>query len=46
MRDEPQRIAANVAKLQIWPSDKKVGNVRNNGPQLILPVLSREEVPA
>jgi putative SOS response-associated peptidase YedK len=26
--------------LKIWPVDKMVGNVRNNGPQLILPVLS------
>ena len=25
--------------LKIWPVDKMVGNVRNNGPQLILPVL-------
>jgi putative SOS response-associated peptidase YedK len=32
--------------LKIWPVDKMVGNVRNNGPQLILPVLSKEEVPA
>ena len=32
--------------LRIWPVDKMVGNVRNNGPQLILPVLSNEEVPA
>jgi hypothetical protein len=32
--------------LRIWPVDKMVGNVRNNGPQLILPVLSKEEVPA
>ena len=31
--------------LKIWPVDKMVGNVRNNGPQLILPVLSNE-VPA
>jgi putative SOS response-associated peptidase YedK len=30
--------------LRIWPVDKMVGNVRNNGPQLILPVLSKEEV--
>jgi hypothetical protein len=45
MRDEPQRIAANAAKLQIWPGDKMVGNVRNNAPQLILPVLIEEEVP-
>jgi putative SOS response-associated peptidase YedK len=30
--------------LRIWPVDKVVGNVRNNGPQLILPVLSKEEV--
>jgi putative SOS response-associated peptidase YedK len=28
--------------LKIWPVDKMVGNVRNNGPQLILPVLSNE----
>jgi putative SOS response-associated peptidase YedK len=27
--------------LQIWPVDRMVGNVRNNGSQLILPVLSR-----
>jgi hypothetical protein len=27
-------------ELKIWPVDKMVGNVRNNGPQLILPVLS------
>ena len=26
--------------LKIWPVDRMVGNVRNNGPQLILPVLS------
>jgi hypothetical protein len=31
--------------LKIWAVDKMVGNVRNNGPQLILPVLSNE-VPA
>ena len=31
--------------LKIWPVDKMVGNVRNNGPQLILPVLSNA-VPA
>jgi putative SOS response-associated peptidase YedK len=30
--------------LKIWPVDKMVGNVRNNGPQLVLPVLSKEEV--
>ena len=28
--------------LKIWPVDKMVGNVKNNGPQLILPVLSNE----
>jgi putative SOS response-associated peptidase YedK len=33
--------------LKISPVDKIVGNVRNNGPQLILPVQSiKEEVPA
>ena len=32
--------------LKIWPVDKMVGNVRNNGPQLILPVRRKEEVPA
>ena len=26
--------------LKIWRVDKMVGNVKNNGPQLILPVLS------
>jgi len=26
--------------LKIWPVEKMVGNVRNNGPQPILPVLS------
>jgi hypothetical protein len=31
--------------LKIWPVDKMAGNVRNNGPQLILPVVSNE-VPA
>ena len=31
--------------LKIWPVDKMVGNVKNNGPQLVLPVLS-SEVPA
>ena len=31
---------------KIWPVDKMVGNVRNNGPQLILPVLSSEEIRA
>jgi len=31
--------------LKIWPVDKMVGNVRNNGPQLVLPVLSNEKVP-
>jgi putative SOS response-associated peptidase YedK len=32
--------------LKIWPVDRAVGNVRNNGPQLILPVSSKEKVPA
>ena len=31
--------------LKIWPVDKMVGNVNNNGPQLTLPVLSNA-VPA
>ena len=31
--------------LKIWPVDKMVGNVRNNGRQLILTVVSNE-VPA
>jgi putative SOS response-associated peptidase YedK len=31
--------------LKIWPVDRMVGNGRNNGRQLILPVLS-SEVPA
>ena len=31
--------------LKIWPVDKAVGNVKNNGSQLILPVLSNA-VPA
>ena len=31
--------------LKIWRVDKMMGNVRNNRPQLILPVLSNE-VPA
>jgi hypothetical protein len=26
--------------LKIWPVDRMVGNVKNNGPQLVLPVLS------
>ena len=26
--------------LKIWPVDRMVGNVRNNGPQLILPVAN------
>ena len=30
------------AAVKIWPVDKMVGNVRNNGPHLILPVLSNE----
>ena len=33
------------AALKIWLVNKMVGNVRNNGPQLILPVVSNE-VPA
>jgi putative SOS response-associated peptidase YedK len=32
--------------LKIWPVDKIVGNIRNNGPQLILPVMSEKGVPA
>ena len=28
--------------LKIWPVDKMVGNVRNNGPLLILPVVRNE----
>jgi putative SOS response-associated peptidase YedK len=28
--------------LKIWQVDKMVGNVRNNGPQLILPVLQEK----
>jgi len=31
--------------LKIWPVDRMVGNVRNNGRQLVLPVLSNQ-VPA
>jgi putative SOS response-associated peptidase YedK len=31
--------------LRVWPVDRMVGNVRNNGPQLVLPVLSNR-VPA
>jgi len=31
--------------LKFWPVDRMVGNVKNNGPQLILPALS-SEVPA
>jgi hypothetical protein len=31
--------------LKIWPVNKMVGNVKNNGPQLILPVMSNA-VPA
>jgi hypothetical protein len=26
--------------LKIWPVDRMVGNVRNNGPQLVLPVAN------
>jgi putative SOS response-associated peptidase YedK len=32
--------------LKIWPVDRMVGNARNNGPQLILPVFDKEKVPA
>ena len=28
--------------LRIWPVDKKVGNVRNDGPELIEPVPPTE----
>ena len=28
--------------LKIWPVDKMVGNVRNNGPRLILPLLNNQ----
>jgi hypothetical protein len=30
--------------LKIWPVEKMVGNVRNNGPPLVLPVLSKEKI--
>jgi hypothetical protein len=29
--------------LKIWPVDRMVGNVRNNGPQLILQILSNPQ---
>jgi hypothetical protein len=28
--------------LRLWPVDKKVGNVRNDGPDLIKPIAERE----
>jgi putative SOS response-associated peptidase YedK len=28
--------------LRLWPIDKKVGNVRNDGPDLIEPIVERE----
>jgi hypothetical protein len=28
--------------MKLWPVDKKVGNVRNNGPDLIRPVALTE----
>ena len=28
--------------LRLWPVDKKVGNVRNDGPDLIEPIAERE----
>ena len=28
--------------LRVWPVDKKVGNVRNEGPELIRPVQEKE----
>jgi putative SOS response-associated peptidase YedK len=30
--------------LKIWPVDKMVGNIRNNGPQLVMPILIEEKV--
>jgi putative SOS response-associated peptidase YedK len=29
--------------LRLWPVDKKVGNVRNDGPELIEPIAEREQ---
>jgi putative SOS response-associated peptidase YedK len=28
--------------LRLWPVDKKAGNVRNDGPELIEPIVDRE----
>jgi len=35
---------APEAVLRFWPVDKKVGNVRNDGPDLIEPVVAAEEL--
>ena len=34
--------AAPEDALRFWPVDKKVGNVRNDGPDLIKPVVRAE----
>jgi hypothetical protein len=31
--------------LRVWPVDKKVGNVKNDGPELLEPHASSEEMP-
>jgi putative SOS response-associated peptidase YedK len=32
--------------LRVWPVNKKVGNVKNDGPKLLEPHASAEEMPA
>jgi putative SOS response-associated peptidase YedK len=34
--------AAPEDVLRLWPVNKKVGNVRNDGPDLIEPIVDRE----
>lgn len=29
--------------IKIWPVDNRVGNVRNNGPDLVVPVAAAEQ---
>jgi putative SOS response-associated peptidase YedK len=41
---DPQGLLRPAAEgtLRFWPIDKKVGNVRNDGPELIRPVAEEE----
>jgi putative SOS response-associated peptidase YedK len=41
---DPTTLLRSAAEdvLRVWPVDKKVGNVRNDGPELLEPLVPQE----